>query len=324
MIKSRKSKLSESLKNRRSTKNEKFKPTDNLSPSEVAAVVSDWTRRSFADSWKTELANGEDFQGEIKDTLAPMQIWVDKKERFIQICYLSLDKADIDELVQIGLDSRLEADEAFIEDVCTAMRESFDIDHAVNYKELSMPVTQIELEEALDECESKALASYNRLESAFYNAVEGKLESRRTESKKNSRRVCESAISEMDGDVRQWAVDHIIDRLDEMEGMEVELSDLAHELVDRENRDGGVFYNNHQAWEWVSNHRYDAGDVLAMMCEEWGTCSPNPLIDPDAFCVVFLEEAIADVLDDSATVQEGGRVELTREVIDAIVEEIKE
>ena len=184
MIKSRKSKLSESLKNRRSTKNEKFKPTDNLSPSEVAAVVSDWTRRSFTDSWKTELADGEDFQGEIKDTLAPMQIWVDKKERFIQICYLSLDKADIDELVQIGLDSRLEADEAFIEDVCTAMRESFDNDHAVNYKELSMPVTQIELEEALDECESKALASYNRLESAFYNAVEGVMESKRNSKRK--------------------------------------------------------------------------------------------------------------------------------------------
>lgn len=143
------------------------------------------------------------------------------------------------------------------------------------------------------------------------------------ESKKHS--VCESALSlsDMDGDVRQWAVDHIVDRLDEMEGMEVELNDLAHELVDRESIDGGVFYNNHQAWEWVANHRYDAGDVLAMMCNEWGTCSPNPLIDPDAFCVVFLQEAIADILEDSATVQDGGKVELTREVIDAIIEEIQ-
>lgn len=141
------------------------------------------------------------------------------------------------------------------------------------------------------------------------------------ESKKHS--VCESTLSDMDGDVRQWAVDHIVDRLDEMEGMEVELSDLAHELVDRENIDGGVFYNNQQAWEWVANHRYDAGDVLTMMCNEWGTCSPNPLVDPDAFCVVFLEEAIADILEDSATVQDGGKVELTREVIDAIIEEIQ-
>ena len=185
MIKSRRNKLSESLKNRRTMKNEKFKPTDNLSPSEVAAVVSDWTRRSFTDSWKTELNDGEEFSGEIKDTLAPMQIWINKKEKYIQIYYLSLDKADIDELVQIGLDSSLSADEAFIEEVCTAMRESFDNDHAMNYKEMSMPVTQIELEEALDECESKAIASYNRLESAFYNAVEGLRENKRVKTRKS-------------------------------------------------------------------------------------------------------------------------------------------
>lgn len=174
--------------------------------------------------------------------------------------------------------------------------------------------------------------SLNNLEFACENALEEEdddedmdesVKKGKTESKKNSRRICESVLSDMDGEVRQWAVDHIIDRLDEMEDMEVELSDLAHELVDRENIDGVVFYNNQQAWEWVSNHRYDAGDVLAMMCNEWGTCSPNPLIDPDAFCVVFLEEAIADVLEDSATVQDGGKVELTREVIDAIVEEIQ-
>lgn len=173
--------------------------------------------------------------------------------------------------------------------------------------------------------------SLNNLEFACENALEEdeemdesvKKDSKpfKKESKKHS--FCESVLSDMDGDVRQWAVDHIVDRLDEMEGMEVELSDLAHELVDRENIDGGVFYNNKQAWEWVANHRYDAGDVLAMMCNEWGTCSPNPLIDPDAFCVVFLEEAIADILEDSATVQDGGKVELTREVIDAIIEEIQ-
>lgn len=179
---SKKRVISRSMLEKKLLRKEAFKPTDKLSPSETAAVVSKWTHNRFADSWKNSDGESENFQGELKDTFAPMEIYVDKKNRVVSVYYLSLSNEDIKEYVRLGLESNKDPDEAFVEDINNAMSEDFSNEHAMGYKEIEMPVTQVELEKLLDDCESKAIDSYNRLESAFYKAVD-----ETKESKKNSK-----------------------------------------------------------------------------------------------------------------------------------------
>ena len=215
---SKKRVISRSMLERKS-KREAFKPTDNLSPSETAAVVSKWTHNRFVDSWKNSDGESESFQGELKDTFAPMEIYVDKKNRVVSVYYLSLSNEDIKEYVRLGLESSKDPDEAFVEDINNAMSEDFSNEHAMGYKEIEMPVTQVELEKSLDECAEKALNSYNRLESAFYNAVEGVMESKRNSKRKPLKEarmagledhpMLKNAVSHLKED-DQWALSRAI------------------------------------------------------------------------------------------------------------------
>lgn len=169
--------ISKEMLDKRKSKREAFKPTDNLSPSETAAVVSKWTHNAFTDSWKDEVEDGEVFHGEIKDTFAPMEVYVDKKNKSLSVYYLSLNDDDIKSYVQVGLKSGKEPDEAFVEDINNALSEDFSNEHAMAYKDVNMPLTQIELEKLLDSCEEEALQDYNKLEKSFYEAVDSVQES---------------------------------------------------------------------------------------------------------------------------------------------------
>lgn len=136
-----------------------------------------------------------------------------------------------------------------------------------------------------------------------------------------AKNINESLIYDLDDEVVQWAKDHIEDRLTDMEDMDIDLDDLAFELTDRENIDGSVFYNTAKSWEWIAEHRLDAGEVFEKVKDELGSC-PNPLLDPEAFCVVWLIELVREILAESETVNNGGVVTLTQEVIDNILSEI--
>lgn len=136
----------------------------------------------------------------------------------------------------------------------------------------------------------------------------------------------ESSYNMNDSELKKWAAEHCIDRLENLEGAEVYMDELADELTERERMDGTVFMSTQESWDFISQNRYDAGDVL----EEWvsgtGSCKPNPLSEPDAFCVLLLEHYVRDVLYDCPSVESlgGGKHELTREVIDAISEDLEQ
>ena len=135
------------------------------------------------------------------------------------------------------------------------------------------------------------------------------------------RKNINESLSDFDNEVIQWAKDHIEDRLPEMEGMRVELDSLADQLTEQENADGSVFYNTEESWKWISEHRLDAGEIFEKAIEEFGSC-PNPLSDPEVFCVVWLTELVREILAESDTVNNGGRVKLTEEIINKIIDEI--
>lgn len=140
------------------------------------------------------------------------------------------------------------------------------------------------------------------------------------------RRRFESSYNIDGSELKKWAAEHCIDRLDEMEGVEVYMDELADELTEQERIYGSVFRSTQESWDFISQNRYDAGDVL----EEWvsgtGSCKPNPLSEPDAFCVLLLEHYVRDVLYDCPSVESlgGGKHELTRELIDAISEYLEQ
>lgn len=136
----------------------------------------------------------------------------------------------------------------------------------------------------------------------------------------------ESSYNMDDSELKKWAAEHCIDRLEELEGAEINMSELATELTDRENMDGTVFMSTQKSWDFISQNRYDAGDVLDEGVSETGTCKPNPLSDPDAFCVLMLEHYVQEVLDDCPSVESlgDGEQELTREMIDALTEDLEQ
>ena len=178
-------------------KKEAFKSTDNLSPSECAAVVSRWSRDVFSDYWKDLLFDGtEKFWGELKDTFAPMEIYVDKKDGKIQICRLSLSKEDINDLVEIGLkelEDLDDPDEVFLSSVYSAVSEGFNDESVLDCEIIKMPVTQEELEKKLDDCREDALRDYSDLERAFYDAAEDSYKKENRKRRTNRKVLKESS-----------------------------------------------------------------------------------------------------------------------------------
>ena len=146
---------------------------------------------------------------------------------------------------------------------------------------------------------------------------------RKTLSRK---RRFESSYNMDDSELKKWAAEHCIDRLENLEGAEIYMDDLATELTERENMDGTVFMSTQKSWDFISKNRYDAGDVLDAWVSETGTCRPNPLSDPDGFCVLMLEHYVREVLDECPSVESfgHGKQELTREMIDALTEELEQ
>ena len=145
---------------------------------------------------------------------------------------------------------------------------------------------------------------------------------------RNSRRNrrFESSYNMDDSELKKWAAEHCIDRLEELEGAEINMSELATELTENENMNGTVFMSTQESWDFISQNRYDAGDVLEEWVSETGTCKPNPLSEPGAFCVLLLEHYVREVLDACPSVESfgEGKQELTREMIDALTEDLEQ
>lgn len=139
------------------------------------------------------------------------------------------------------------------------------------------------------------------------------------------RRRFESANA-ANSELMKWAAEHCIDRLDEMEGVVVSMDELATELIERENIDGTVFMSTRKSWDFISQNRYEAGDVLEEWVSETGSCRPNPLSDPDGFCVLMLEHYVREVLNECPSMDSigSGRKELTRDLIDALSEDLEQ
>jgi hypothetical protein len=146
-------------------KREGFKPTDNLSPSETAAVVSQWTRDNWSDSFKDDLPKAESFRGFIKDSECPMDVYVDKETGIVYVDYLVLDNSDLEEYKTWVRDSdisHLNPDDVYVE-VMNQLSEDFVDGNVLATKSIQPSFNRTQLERELDDCKHKSLLSYNKL-----------------------------------------------------------------------------------------------------------------------------------------------------------------
>ena len=85
-------------------------------------------------------------------------------------------------------------------------------------------------------------------------------------------------------DLEKDVLEMMINNLDDMEGREGYVSDLAFDLFESENIDGTITYDREKAIEWIAGYFHDLGDVVEEMSQEWDI-TPNPFANPEGFQV---------------------------------------
>ena len=76
----------------------------------------------------------------------------------------------------------------------------------------------------------------------------------------------------------------MIDHLDDLEGRDGYVSELAFTLFEGENIDGSMTYSTYKAELWIAEHFHDLADVVEDMAADWDI-TPNPFSNPEKFMV---------------------------------------
>ena len=95
-------------------------------------------------------------------------------------------------------------------------------------------------------------------------------------------------------DLERDVLERMIDALDDMEGCDGYVSDLAFALFEGENIDGTMTYSTYNAERWIAEHFHDLADVVEDIVVDWGI-TPNPFSNPEKFMlqvVLFLAESL--------------------------------
>ena len=114
-------------------------------------------------------------------------------------------------------------------------------------------------------------------------------------------------------DLEKDVLSRMIDNLDDLEGHEGYVSELAFTLFENENINGSMTYSTYKASQWIMENFHDLGDVVEDMAAEWGI-TPNPFNNPEAFMVQVVLYLAEQLVYESAYLQRGR----DEEEIDAI------
>ena len=85
-------------------------------------------------------------------------------------------------------------------------------------------------------------------------------------------------------DLEKDVLSRMIDNLDDLEGCDGYVSDLAFTLFEAENINGSMTYNTYKAEQWIAEHFHDLADVVEDMAADWDI-TPNPFSNPEKFMV---------------------------------------
>lgn len=85
-------------------------------------------------------------------------------------------------------------------------------------------------------------------------------------------------------DLEKDVLERMIDHLDDLEGRDGYVSELAFTLFEGENIDGSMTYDTYKAELWIAAHFHDLADVVEDMAADWDI-KPNPFSNPEKFMV---------------------------------------
>lgn len=85
-------------------------------------------------------------------------------------------------------------------------------------------------------------------------------------------------------DLEKDVLERMIDALDDLEGRDGYVSELAFTLFEGENIDGSMTYSTYKAEQWIAEHFHDLADVVDDMAADWDI-TPNPFSNPEKFMV---------------------------------------
>ena len=125
--------------------------------------------------------------------------------------------------------------------------------------------------------------------------------------------------------LKQFMVDAITDKLEEMEGQEVYGCDLGYQLFEEANINGSYTCNAYEAKQWIKEHFDELGEVVEDIKFNLGAESiPNIFDNPEAFQVVCMLELSSTLIGQCQTVDENwnNTIELTAETIKQIIKEL--
>ena len=114
-------------------------------------------------------------------------------------------------------------------------------------------------------------------------------------------------------DLEKDVLSRMIDHLDDLEGRDGYVAELAFTLFEGENINGSMTYSTYKAEQWIAEHFHDLADVVEDMAADWDI-TPNPFNNPEAFMVQVVIYIAEQLVYESAYLQRGR----DEEEIDAI------
>lgn len=125
----------------------------------------------------------------------------------------------------------------------------------------------------------------------------------------------------------EYCKNFIAEHLSSYEGQRVYMCDLAMTITEEINVDGSATYSTYEAKEYIKAWFDEAGEVYEYQKANYGECLHNPFEEPEAFHVCMIIEGVSCLLNQCDTVNGDNwneEIELTEEIIAAILEELEE
>lgn len=125
----------------------------------------------------------------------------------------------------------------------------------------------------------------------------------------------------------EYCKDHAIDELENLKdwGKMIYACDLGYELTDEINVNGSATFNRAAAREYIREWWDEAAEVYEYQKDNYGHVLHNPFENPEAFHVCMIIEGVDRLCANCPTIENAwnDEIELTDEVIDQIIAEIK-
>ena len=123
-----------------------------------------------------------------------------------------------------------------------------------------------------------------------------------------------------------YCKEFIKDNLCNYEGSNVYMCDLGSELTQGINIDGSATYSTYKAKQYLREWWDDCADYFQYEKDNFGQNLHNPFERPEAFHVCMIIEGVRSILSQCSVINDNWNeeMELTTELIESILEEIKD